>query len=709
MDAAVRLESFVEMLRHLREPLLLAWQGGKIVAANAAGADALGTSVAALEGASLAAFVIDPDGLHDWLKGQKADRPIALRAQDGRRFVAERRPIADDLLLLRLSGGAQDPRRAQVFSETLDWVRRTSAAPATPDQQEEGPSRLERLHAFTRTLAQAITPAHVAEAVVDMGIVATTARSGGLWLLSADGTYVCLARAVGLGGPRPEDFTHVMLDRRPRMPILDAIGNGAPVWIESCAQMQEQYPEVFRAFSRGVDSALACIPLFAQGRCTGGLVYNYEGARRFVEEERAFLQVMAWHSAQAIERSRLYAAEKGAREDSARLYQEALEADRQKDEFLAMLSHELRNPLAPIVTALELMKLRGIDDFATERAIISRNVQHVVRLVDDLLDVARITRGKVVLRRELCEMSQVIAKAVEMIMPLVDERGQTLTMSAPVRGLPVLADQARLTQAIANLLSNANKYTEAKGQIAVVASAEDSDAVVRVSDSGIGIAPETLPKIFDLFVQEKRALDRSQGGLGIGLTVVRGLVRLHGGSVSAKSEGLGRGSEFTIRIPLASREALAAAAPVEPSSSAALGPEAGGLRVLVVDDNADGADMVCESLRTLGYGVRVAYDAASALEVAVEFAPDLVLVDIGLPGMNGYELAGRLRKMDVPPMRIVALTGYGQEEDFQRSREAGFDEHLVKPMHLDALRALLDRCRDAEAPPRSSPRPTNAG
>jgi CheY-like chemotaxis protein len=256
------------------------------------------------------------------------------------------------------------------------------------------------------------------------------------------------------------------------------------------------------------------------------------------------------------------------------------------------------------------------------------------------------------------------------------------------------------------LLSNANKYTERDGQIAVVACAEDSDAVVRVSDSGIGIAPETLPKIFDLFVQEKRALDRSQGGLGIGLTVVRGLVALHGGSVSAKSEGLGRGSEFTIRIPLASRETLGAAIPGSPSSSSAVGPESGRLKVLVVDDNADAANMVGESLRTLGYGVRVACDAASALDVAVEFVPDLVLVDIGLPGMNGYELAGRLRGLEAPPRRIVALTGYGHEEDFERSREAGFDEHLVKPVRLDTLRALLDRTGEVEAPPASAHSPT---
>jgi CheY-like chemotaxis protein len=315
-----------------------------------------------------------------------------------------------------------------------------------------------------------------------------------------------------------------------------------------------------------------------------------------------------------------------------------------------------------------------------------------VRLVDDLLDVARVTRGKIELHMEPCEVSQVLAKAVEMVAPLIGERRQTLTLSMPVNGLPVLADQARLAQAISNLLANANKYTQFGGKISVLAAAEGSEAVIRVLDSGIGIAPETLPRIFELFVQEKRALDRAQGGLGIGLTVVKALVGLHGGSVSAKSEGLGKGSEFAIRIPLSS-PAIPTSIPTPPSSSGSVntGVE---LRVVVVDDNADAASTLGESIRALGCSVRVAHDASSALTAAAEFGANLLLVDIGLPGMNGYELIGHLRGIDTTPKRIVALTGYGQEGDYQRSREAGFDEHIVKPMSFDTLRGVLERSRN---------------
>jgi signal transduction histidine kinase/ActR/RegA family two-component response regulator len=425
------------------------------------------------------------------------------------------------------------------------------------------------------------------------------------------------------------------------------------------------------------------VPIEARGRALGAIVLN-SASRQYDESDLAMAELLGRKAGLAVDR--------------AKLYMDAREADRQKDEFLAMLSHELRNPLAPIVAALELMKLQGTEP-VPEREVIARNVRHIVRLVDDLLDVARVTRGKIELRKEPCEVSQVVGRAVEMVTPQLRERGQTLTISVPPNGLSVLADLARLAQAVSNLLVNANKYTPFGGKISLVALAEPSEAVIRITDSGIGIAPETLPRIFDLFVQEQRALDRSQGGLGIGLTVVKALVELHGGTVSAKSEGLGRGSEFAIRIPLAS-PALAASVPTPASASGPIDTDTK-LRVLVVDDNVDAASMLGESIRALGCSARVAHDAPSALAAAAEFSPNLLFVDIGLPGTNGYELIGPLRAIGPAAKRIVALTGYGQEEDYRRSSEAGFDEHIVKPMSLDTLRGVLERSRcvlDGPAP-----------
>jgi signal transduction histidine kinase/ActR/RegA family two-component response regulator len=458
--------------------------------------------------------------------------------------------------------------------------------------------------------------------------------------------------------------------------------------------MEERYPTAFRAFTRGVESSLACLPLFAQGRCIGGLVFAYEGIRRFLEDERALLQVLSWHSAQAIERSRLYAAEKKAREaaeaialDNERLYRDAREAHQRKDEFLAMLGHELRNPLAPIVTALELMDLQGSNAFARERTTIARQVRHVVRLVDDLLDVSRITSGKIQLSKERVEVAEVIGEAVEMASPLLEERFQNLTVSAPATGLPVTADRGRLAQAIANLLTNAAKYTEPRGQIEVTAEAENSQVLVRVRDSGIGIAPETLPRIFDLFVQEKGSLDRAQGGLGIGLTVVRSLVHLHDGSIEAKSAGLGQGSEFVVRLPIGPKQAPEPVRHASPEATLGHGLRR---RVLIVDDNLEAAGMLATLLEAHGHDTSVAGDGPSALAIAPTFKPEVALLDIGLPVMDGYELARRLRGMEgFAATRLVAITGYGQASDRRSSTEAGFDEHLVKPVNVDALIKIL--------------------
>ena len=366
----------------------------------------------------------------------------------------------------------------------------------------------------------------------------------------------------------------------------------------------------------------------------------------------------------------------------------AAAASRAKDEFLAMLGHELRNPLAPILTALHLMRLRDGDHHATERAIIERQAQHLVRLVDDLLDVSRITRAKIELKRRRVEVAQVVARAIEMASPLLEQRRHNLAVDVPSRGLVVDGDPARLGQVVANLLTNAAKYTAQGGQVSIAARQSGGQIAVSVRDTGIGIAPEMLPRVFDMFVQERQALDRAEGGLGLGLTIVKSLVALHGGSVEVRSEGRNRGAEFIVKLPAVNAdEAGLDEAADDPAGATA----AGGVRILVVDDNEDAAELLASALELTGYRTLVVHDGPAALAAVGEFEPDIAMLDIGLPVMDGYELARRLRaEPRWSALRLVAVTGYGQQSDRQRSEDAGFDAHLVKPIDIARLPALID-------------------
>jgi PAS domain S-box-containing protein len=367
------------------------------------------------------------------------------------------------------------------------------------------------------------------------------------------------------------------------------------------------------------------------------------------------------------------------------------EADQRKDEFLAMLAHELRNPLAPIRNAAQVLKLVGQTDAKQQwaREVIERQTQHLTRLVDDLLDVSRITSGKVTLQREPLDLATIIGRAVETSQPLIDSRRHRLVLTLPPESLFVEGDLTRLVQVVGNLLNNAAKYTDEGGHIWVKAARHGDEAVIRIRDDGIGLPAELLPRIFDLFTQADQSLDRSQGGLGIGLTLVRSLVELHGGSVEARSDGATHGCEFIVRLP------LVIARDAEPKSRRAQsdGPNANRknvLRVLVVEDNLDSAEMMAFIMRLNGHDVRMARDGISALEMARTFRPQVVLCDIGLPDMNGYEVAERLRgQPDFAQTRLIALSGYGQDEARQRAKEAGFDHHLVKPVEPDALVTLL--------------------
>jgi len=375
-------------------------------------------------------------------------------------------------------------------------------------------------------------------------------------------------------------------------------------------------------------------------------------------------------------------------EELQRRVEELADADQRKDEFLAMLSHELRNPLAAISNACHALREReaGNPRSADLLAMVSRQVRHLARLVDDLLDVSRFTRGLTELRTGRIELASAIAGAVETTRSMIEARGLTLLVTPADEPLWLEADSTRIEQILSNLLNNAAKFTEPGGSIEIAAERQGGEAVLRVKDSGAGIAPDLLPHVFDLFVQGERSLDRSHGGLGIGLTLVRNLVERHGGKVEAASGGPGRGSTLTVRLPLA--------LPEEPGSHAPVGrqeaPRAAGTRVLLVEDNLDSADALAELLRAWGYEVAIANDGAAALQAAQFSRPEIVLLDIGLPGMDGYEVAREMRRLaGFESVLIVALTGYGQEADRRRSKLAGFNHHLVKPVDLEQLRRLL--------------------
>ncbi|MGH8169051.1 MAG: ATP-binding response regulator [Steroidobacteraceae bacterium] len=406
--------------------------------------------------------------------------------------------------------------------------------------------------------------------------------------------------------------------------------------------------------------------------------------------------------------------------ERARIELELKEADRHKDEFLAMLAHELRNPLAPIHSAIELMRLRPLPDpqLNWARDVIARQLTSLTRLVDDLLDVSRITRGKINLTRQAVELEGLISRAVETVHPLFEEHKHELTLELPEPGVMLFGDPTRLAQAIANVLGNAAKYTDTGGRISLAAAVADADVEITVRDNGIGIHPDQLPHVFELFTQLDRTDGRTQGGLGIGLALVQRLVQMHGGVVSARSDGPGTGSEFVIRLPLLREESVQArpagprpetgAQVTVPSGSemaAAVRPlmaaEAARLarRILIADDNNDALESLATLLQLSGHEVFTATNGGTALQSVERHLPEVALLDIGMPMLDGYEVAKRIRAQPWGQrITLVALTGWGQDSDRRRSREAGFDSHLVKPLDLDTLTDLLARLPAASRP-----------
>jgi len=424
--------------------------------------------------------------------------------------------------------------------------------------------------------------------------------------------------------------------------------------------------------------AIICCPLVKAGRLVAMMAVHQEHPRHWTAGEVALVEAVVERCWAHIERVR------GA---------EALrETDRRKSEFLATLAHELRNPLAPIRNGLEIMKMKGASPAVHDnvRSMMERQVGHMVHLINDLLDIARVSSGKLVLQMRPVDLRDVVATAVETSRPLLDAAGHLLEVSVPPLAVPVEVDPVRISQVLSNLLSNAAKYTPQGGRVALGVQVEGDSVLVTVADNGVGIAADMLDAVFEMFTQVARSIERSNGGLGIGLSLVRRLAELHGGSVSAHSAGVGLGSTFALRLPLA--QAPAGAAPSAPAGAEAPAPGGRGriLRVLVADDNVDAAESLASLLELDGHEIRTVHDGAAAVEAAAQFRPALVFLDIGMPRLDGYEAARRMRRMpELDGAMLVALTGWGTEEDRARARAAGFDRHLLKPALPEAVQAVL--------------------
>lgn len=408
------------------------------------------------------------------------------------------------------------------------------------------------------------------------------------------------------------------------------------------------------------------------------LSIHFSSPHRISERDGRLLDLYARHAADLIERLRLM-------DELRNVAADLSDANRRKDEFLATLAHELRNPLAPLRNALQIIRLSpGQEAKDQARSMMERQLGQMVRLVDDLMDVSRITRGKVELRKERVQLSALMESAVETSRPLIEQMGHELTVTLPEHPVVVEADPIRLAQVFANLLNNAAKYSDRGGHIWLTAARQGSQVIVSVKDTGIGIPPDDLTSIFDMFNQVDRSLEMAQGGLGIGLTLVRRLVEMHHGRVSAHSEGLGRGSEFIVQFPVVVEASVQQRKHDEPP------PARSSLRILVVDDNRDGADSLATLLRIMGNDTSTAYDGQEGLTVAERLRPEVVLMDIGLPNLNGYEAARRIREQPWGKhVVLIAVTGWGQDEDRRRSQEAGFNHHMVKPVDPNALMRLL--------------------
>lgn len=534
-------------------------------------------------------------------------------------------------------------------------------------------AEVDAFHALARQMAT--QPASLLKCLMQTAVRLCGAGSAGVSLLepTADGSEVF--RWVALagvyegheGGTTPRDFS----------PCGTCLDRNSP-------QLYSYPARRFTYFNRvspPIVEALV-IPFGAKRPILGTIwIVAHDDSRKFDSEDVRVMTGLADFTAAALQLSAIS-------EANAKLCRSLQEADRRKDVFLATLAHELRNPLAPVRNAVQVLRLKGppLPELEWARGVIDRQMQLMTTLIDDLLDISRIALNKLELRKELVCLTTVVQGAVETSKPLIDQHGHQLIVSIPPEPIPVEADLTRLAQVFLNLLNNAAKYSEPGGRICLTVERQGSDAVVSIKDTGIGIAADKLPSIFEMYAQEDRALDRSEGGLGIGLALVKQLVTMHGGSIEARSDGLDRGSQFIVRLPIDLSAQLKETNHGAPDTTVT----PCGLRILIVDDNRDAADSLSMLLRFAGNEPRTAYDGIEAVAAAAAFLPDVVLLDIGLPKLDGYEAARRIREQVWGKhMVLIALTGWGQEDDRKRSKDAGFDNHMVKPVEFAVMTNIL--------------------
>jgi signal transduction histidine kinase len=577
---------------------------------------------------------------------------------------------ADERLVVAIAGQAA----TAIHNARLFEGERGARRHAETSQQ-----RTELLQSITAALARPLGADEAARIVVKELRKLLGADAGAVLLVDEAGERI--ETLLIDGDYEPQSAAEVQqMPLATDIPICAAARTGTIRWAVGRAAIARHAPDMIPVRGGKPIKTWGAVPLMFEGRTIGALGFRCANERDLTADEAALLLAVARQCAAAIERARLFEAAQAARA-------EAESANRAKDEFLAMLGHELRNPLSPILTAVQLMRMRGDQSSLKEQNIIERQVKHLIHLVDDLLDVTRIERGKVDLEPRPVLMSTILARALEIAAPLIEERRHDLRVETSEHELWVNADEVRMCQVVTNLLTNAAKYTDPGGTIEVTTRRDGSDVVLAVRDNGVGMPPELLPRVFDLFVQGERTADRRQGGLGLGLSLVKNIVAMHGGSVSAHSAGARHGSEFVVRLPL-----LVTPARTEVPDAERAGVEVVRRRVMVVDDNEDAAALLADMLRSVGHDVLVAHDGADALARSQPFAPDVAVLDLGLPGMDGYQLARALGER-FPSVRVMALTGYGRERDREGTKAAGFEAHFTKPVAFGKLLAAIEITR----------------
>ena len=562
---------------------------------------------------------------------------------------------------------------------TLDDIIATHELLNRPSRAPDFKAENAALTALIEAMAQ--TPDIVLQKLADTALMLCQAGAAGVSIAEGNGRDdVFRWRATAgnyapyLGGTMPRHFS----------PCGAVLERNAPILMIG----MERYYDYVSSLNAPPHEALL-VPFQSDGVTVGTLwVVAHDDARRFDGEDLRILQSLTHFAAMAVQTLARNQALESANAAASDIRARLLEADRRKDEFLATLAHELRNPLAPLTNALSVVsRSEHRPDLRHQAyATMDRQLRQMVRLVDDLIDISRITRGTIELRQERVLFAEVIQSAIETAQPMIDAAKHTFVAALPDHDVHLDADFTRLAQVFANLINNAAKYTPPGGAIRLMAEADDAELRVTLRDTGIGIAPDKLPHVFDMFNQVDSSMERSHGGLGIGLTLVKNLVELHGGTVTAQSQGLGHGSTFTVRLPVAPEHTAAAA--VEGATTAAARP----LRVLVVDDNVASAQTLGWMLEMLGHDVRMVHDGRDVIATAEDFGPDAILLDIGLPGMNGYDVCRSLRAQSrFAAVRLIAQTGWGQDKDLRDARVAGFDVHLVKPVAIEALEAALGK------------------